>query len=214
MPRVAVCLHGFLRTGASMQALALTLRRAGYAEVIAPTFGHHLRPLDDNASRAAAAFARLAARHPDAEIDVVTHSMGGLLARAALAHPDAPPVRRVVMLSPPNRGALAAAAVRGWVPLHEMGWDPLRELLPGAQDHRPLPAAEIGILTGGRGNTAGYNRWLGADNDAVVRVDEAWLDGAADFHVLPVPHAMMPFSPRIARQVTVFLETGRFEREG
>ena len=211
-PRIAACLHGFLRTGGSMALFAVRLRRAGYREVALPTFGYHLSHMEAHAARAARVLAALAARHPEAELDVVTHSMGGLLARLALSHPEAPPARRVVMLSPPNQGAKAAELVRGMVPLHQLGWDPLHPLLPGVPSAHPVPPAEVGVLTGGRGDERGYNGWLGADNDALVRVDEAALPGATDFHVVEVPHALMPFHPLAAAQTLHFLEYGRFRR--
>lgn len=209
--RVAACFHGFLRTGASMWWIARALERAGYDAVALPTFGYHLFPLETHAERAAAALAELRARHPDATIDVVTHSYGGILARAALATPSAPAVRRVVMLSPPNQGALIAAQVRNLLPVHKVGWDPLGQLLPGVPAARPRPQATIGILTGGTGGR-GYSPWLGEDNDGKVRVDEALLEGAADFLVVPVRHSMMPFSPVARAQILAFLETGRFLR--
>lgn len=210
--RVAACFHGFLRTGASMWWLARGLRRAGYADVALPTFGYHLSPLDGHAERAAAALAALHARHPGATIDLVTHSYGGVLARAALAHPAAPDVHRVVMLSPPNQGARLAEQIRGLLPVHHVGWDPLHQLLPGVPASRPRPQASVGVLTGGNGGK-GYSPWLGEDNDGKVRVDEAALEGAADFLVVPVRHAMMPFSPVALAQVLAFLEHGRFARD-
>lgn len=211
-PRVVVCLHGFLRTGASMAWLGSRLRTAGYAGVSLPTFGYHLRPLSAHAERASELLQRLHEQHPDATIDIVSHSMGGLLTRATLARADAPPVRRVVMLSPPNQGAMAAHHVRSWLPVHRLGWDPLHELLPGVASEHPSPPCEVGVLTGGTGQRAGYNRLLGDDNDFMVRVDEAQLAGTADFHVIPVPHALMPFHSLAARQVVAFFATGRFFR--
>lgn len=210
--RVAACFHGFLRTGASMWWIARALRRHGYAEVALPTFGYHLSPLETHAPKAAAALAALRARHPDAAIDVVTHSYGGILARATLALPEAPAAHRVVMLSPPNQGAKLAAQIRTALPVHVVGWDPLGQLLPGVPAARPRPQAHIGVLTGGTG-AKGYSPWLGEDNDGKVRVDEAALEGAADFHVVPVRHAMMPYSPVALAQITAFLDTGRFARD-
>lgn len=211
VPRVAACFHGFLRTGASMWWIARALERAGYADVALPTFGYHLLPLEAHAERAAAALADLHARHPDACIDIVTHSYGGILARAALAMSGAPAARRVVMLSPPNQGAMLAAQIRNLLPVHKVGWDPLGQLLPGVPATRPRCQACVGILTGGTGGR-GYSPWLGEDNDGKVRVDEALLEGAADFLVVPVRHSMMPFSPVARAQVLAFLETGRFLR--
>ena len=66
------------------------------------------------------------------EIDVVTYSLGGLLLRALLRHN--PPLCRVVMLSPPNQGAEMAEIVRRFLPLHQLGWDPLSPLLSSEND--------------------------------------------------------------------------------
>ncbi len=52
---------------------------------------------------------------PQSQIDLVTHSMGSLLVRAALRNPGVNrKIRRVIMLGPPNRGAfIPAQAIRG-----------------------------------------------------------------------------------------------------
>lgn len=207
--RVAACFHGFLRTGASMWWAARRLRRAGYSDVVLPTFGYHLRPLDAHAAEAAAVLRGLAERYPDAELDLVTHSYGGILARATLARDDAPAVRRVVMLSPPNQGAAAAALVRDFVPVHKLGWDPLGQILPGVPSH-PAPPAEIGIVAGGLGTATGLNPLLGADNDGTVRVDETYLDGQKDHTVVPVHHSLLLLNPRTLDLVVEFLENGGF----
>jgi hypothetical protein len=135
-----------------------------------------------------------------------------VLARAALATGQAPPIRRVVMISPPNQGARMAEKWRRYLPVHRAGWDPLAQFRPGACSVYPSPPAEVGVLAGGLGHARGMNRWLGADNDGTVRVDEAALEGAADFLVIPVQHSWMLLSPRAVAQVTTFLETGRFSR--
>lgn len=195
-----------------MRLVERALLQRGYVATTAPTFGYHLAPLEYHAARAAEALAAIRKAWPDAEIDVVTHSYGGILARAALAQPHAPEVRRIVMVSPPNQGARVAAAFRTWLPVHRAGWDPLAQFLPGAPGALPALTAEVGILTGGRGTVRGMNPWLGADNDGTIRVDEAHLDGAADFLVIPVQHSWMLFSPRALAQVHAFLDNGRFAR--
>lgn len=186
------------------------LRKEGYRSVHAPTFAYHTADLDHHAAHAAKVMARVAERHPDAELDVVTHSYGGVLARAALTRPEAPRVRRLVMLSPPNQGASWAAMVRKALPLHVLGWDPLAQFHPERIAPRPVPEAEIGVLTGGLGHARGFNPLLGADNDGTVRVDEAYLPGANDFRVLPIHHSFMPLSARALDDVVHFLERGRF----
>lgn len=186
------------------------LRAAGYADVALPTFGYHLRAIEDNAALAAAAVRALAARHPGARVDVVTHSYGGVLARVLWAQHEVPPPGRVVMISPPTRGAVAAAYARRALPVHHFGWDPFGQILPGVPEPWPLPPCEVGILTGGTGTTRGMNPVLGDDNDGTVRVDEARHEGAADFAVVSVQHSLTILAPRVLDRVVTFLERGKF----
>lgn len=190
--------------------VARRLRRAGYEHVVMPTFGYHLRALDAHAEEGAIALRTLAEHWPGAEIDVVTHSFGGVLCRAALAQPMMPRVRRIVMLSPPNQGAMAAALARSTFPVHRLGWDPLGAILPGVPATLPAPPAEIGIIAGGTGTPRGLNPWLGGDNDGTVRVDETHLPGEVDRVLLPIQHTMLTISPTALDLVVRFLDTGRF----
>lgn len=210
MPKVCVLLHGFLRTGASMRPLARRLQGRGYEASLSPTFGYHRGTLEQHAARAAALMTAFADRHPYTDVDAVTHSYGGVLLRAALATGAAPPLRRVVMIAPPNQGARLAERIRGYLPLHRTGWDPLAQFLPGAAARFPPPAVEVGILAGGTGTPRGMNPWLGSDNDGTVCVDECHLDGAVELRVIPVQHSWMLYSPRAIAQVLAFLEDGRF----
>lgn len=210
MQRIAICFHGFWRSGAAMYWVARTLKSAGYVEVAHPTFGYHLRPIEANAALAAANVRALCERHPNAELDVVTHSYGGVLARVVWAQHALPEPRRVVMLSPPTRGARAATLVRNVVPVHRLGWDPLGQVMPGVPEHWPLPPGEVGILTGGVGTSRGLNPLLGEDNDGTVRVDEARHDGATDFCVMNVQHSMTLLSPAVGQRIVTFLATGKF----
>ena len=209
-PRVAVAFHGFLRTGAAMWWLARRLRAAGFAEVASPTFGYHLRSIEANAELAAASVRALVARHPGAELHLVTHSYGGILARVAWAQHGLPPLRRGVLLAPPNRGAQAADLARGVLPVHRAGWDPLGQVRPGVPTHWPLPPGEIGILAGGMGTPRGINPLLGGDNDGTVRVDEAHHTDAVEFRVVPVHHSVILLAPGPLDRVVHFLDHGTF----
>jgi hypothetical protein len=65
----------------------------------------------DSAKRLAALIQREAAEHPGVPIDIVAHSQGGLVTRAALAYdidltkPGHPPIASVVTLATPHHGA-------------------------------------------------------------------------------------------------------------
>ncbi len=208
--RVAACFHGFLRTGASMWWVRRFLLASGWERVELPTFVYQSAPLARHADRAVDLLRAISADHDGAPVDLVTHSMGGLLARAVLAHDDVP-VHRIVMLAPPNQGAWMAEQARRILPVHQLGWDPLAPLLPGAPSLLPGgEAAEIGIITGGRGDPRGLIPFVPDDNDGRVRVDEARLDGAREFRVVPYGHASIMVRQPVLDMVARFLIEGSF----
>jgi len=88
--------------------LTLSLRKAGFDAVL---LDYDWR--QDVASNGKALAERIAADGRD-DVALVGHSMGGLVARAALTHPVGAQVSRLVMLGTPNYGSLAAVqALRG-----------------------------------------------------------------------------------------------------
>lgn len=66
--------------------------------------------IDESGKMLAAELGRLAHKHPRRRIALVTHSMGGLVARVAVEDPALDPgnVWRLVMIAPPNQGSLLA----------------------------------------------------------------------------------------------------------
>jgi pimeloyl-ACP methyl ester carboxylesterase len=74
------------------------------------------QPIADSARLLAGELAALGRRQPDRPIALLTFSMGGLVARAAIEDPQLDPgnVERLVMIAPPNRGAVCARFARGF----------------------------------------------------------------------------------------------------
>lgn len=102
---LGVLLFAYLR-------LKLTLRAAG--------FEADFHPYDwrQSVHDSGLALASRIDAEPRRRVLLVTHSMGGLVARAALAHRGSERIERVVQLGTPNRGAYAAVqALRGSYPL-------------------------------------------------------------------------------------------------
>ena len=126
---------------------------------------------------------RLLDGHPPVrQVSFVTHSLGGMALRAALEQDPAwrcrLPIGAVVMLAPPNRGALIARKLDRWTPTALIlgpsfadlaGRGPLPAILP-----EELPLA---IIAGGFGGK-GVNPLLPGDNDGIVQVAETRMAGA------------------------------------
>jgi len=219
-----VLVHGFMRSGASMVPMSMGLRRRGFVPRLVSqwNFSAEIPDLAD------ALFARVMAMRdvfgrtegyvPD--VHFVTHSMGGIVVRSMLSRHEIPGPNRIVMLAPPNRGSRFAQLmhVRWRFPWGE--FDPLRKLLPGEQGSCATagdPDAEIGIIAGEATKASGFP-WslvgpaIDQPHDGKVAVDEAHLDGAVDFIVVPRGHTFIMASPEVIEQTAAFLRNGRFDR--
>lgn len=105
---VVIFIHGFNSTPRRNAALMVPVRRAGFP---AGVFAY---PNDwaiaDSAELLSMQLKKFAASHPEMKIALVTHSMGGLVARACVEDPTLDPgnVARLVMIAPPTHGTLMA----------------------------------------------------------------------------------------------------------
>jgi hypothetical protein len=166
------------------------------------------------------ALAELAARNPGVPIDVFAHSLGGLVARAALtdsARPPPPEVGHLVTFASPHGGAdLAALVVAGRTtaagrtavaltePLRPLGLAAtaasLADLAPGSPFLEALaarsPPAHIRVTS------------IGARHDVVVPAGRTRLKGAGNVVVMPLAanaHDGLPGSAAAQREAALAL---------
>lgn len=210
-----ILLHGLLRTRFSMVRLESRLARAGYP-VWNRGYYSTRRTIDEHAADLAE---DIRERFPrGGPVHFVTHSLGGIVARAYLArHKPTVDVGRLVMLAPPNQGAqivdrlrhlwlFRAVTGKAGVQLGQDGAGPAED-----NGHYLLPAGvEVGIIAGGRGDGRGYAPWIEGDNDGTVSVASTRLSGARDRILLPSIHAFIMNADRAIANVLAFLEDGRF----
>jgi pimeloyl-ACP methyl ester carboxylesterase len=207
-----VLLHGLAAGRLNMWPVHRALSRAGY-RTLNLSYPSRSRSLD----RLIDPLADEIERRARGTVHFVTHSMGGLVARALLSRRRPARLGRVVMLGPPNGGS-------EWVQLlARIGLDELilREarhvLTPDRLDDTSASLGGIdypvGIIAGDRAIDPILPRLvLPRPNDGKVSVAATQLAGAADHIVLRVPHTAMLISPRVHRQAIAFLRDGRFNR--
>ena len=110
---VVLLIHGYNSTPASLEELHRAVHEAGHpAAVLAyPNDG----PLDESAALLSAELQEFAGEHPERRIDIVAHSMGGLVARCVIEDPELDPgnVRRLIMVATPNQGSQLACLPGG-----------------------------------------------------------------------------------------------------
>jgi pimeloyl-ACP methyl ester carboxylesterase len=101
---LVVLIHGLDSDGDMWGSLADLLARDGrqVATFSYPSDG----PIDEDATRLAGALIDLRRSYPGLRVDIITHSMGGLVARDYVEGPDYPGgVDRLIMLATPNTGS-------------------------------------------------------------------------------------------------------------
>lgn len=147
------------------------------------------------------------------EINLVVHSMGGLVVRSMLMQETDPRLKRMVMMGVPNNGAVPADILKS-NPLFKSLLGPAGQQLGTEEDglipKLPIPDFEFGILAGGKGDNKGFNPLLKGDDDGTVSVESTRLDGAADFLRLPVLHSFLMHNDKCVEAATNFLQSGKF----
>ena len=202
--RPILLLHGLWLRSPSLLPLARRLRAAGFE---CQRFDYVT--VGDTPERAAEQLCQQLRDAAPARVDLVAHSLGGMIALEALRRVPELGVHRVVCLGSPLRGSSTAAALARWrigPTLLGRSADLLQNGLPDWQGR-----AEVGVIAGSR--PLGLGRLihrLPPPHDGTVRVAETELPGLADHLVLDTTHTGMLFSPAVARQVVAFLHDGRF----
>ncbi len=193
---LVVVMHGMGRTARSMRPVEEALREAGY-DVLNIGYSSYCCSIPElGATVRREIEAKRLPTH--ARIHFVGHSLGNIIARWVIAQDDAPKgVGRLVMLAPPNQGALMAnrfAPVAGWLlePIDE-----LRNDTSATVRKIPTPpGVEIGVIAG--------------RDDSTVRLEETHVAGETAHIVVKGNHTFIMREREVHRLTVEFLRTGKF----
>jgi predicted alpha/beta hydrolase family esterase len=181
-PKPVLLIHGVLCNGAVFRLLVRRLEQAGFG----PVRTLDLEPLDANiechASRVAHELAAMQRECGGEAVAIIAHSMGGLVARAALRMIGTATVSRVVTIATPHHGTAVAGL------LHSK---PMRQMSP----HSPW----IRTLNATHGPAAApITSIYSLDDEFVAPPSSASLDGARNVELRGVGH----FGLLVSRQAS------------
>lgn len=209
--QVVVLVHGLGRTDWSMARLADALQGAGFA-TCNQEYPSRKQTVPELSAYVANAVERVN-RQGYETVHLVTHSLGGILARYWLQRADLPGEGRVVMLSPPNHGSEVIDALGDhtwfrWI----MG--PAALELATTDDalvNRIEPIdVPVGVITGTRSSDPWFNVLFQGDHDGKVSVASARLSEADGFRLVEAGHTFIMNDEDVRFWVAFFLTNGFF----
>jgi pimeloyl-ACP methyl ester carboxylesterase len=210
MPReVVIYVHGLWLTG--REAVLLRHRLAREFDFDVHTFRYP--SVRSSMSEIVEALRAYVQRLAPATLNLVGHSLGGLVIYRFLERYPEQPEGRVVFLGTPSvscRAAITAGRMRWAAAL--MGQCIAEELLV-TRERGWRFARSVGVIAGDR--SLGLGRLFARfdePNDGAIAVRETRLAGASEHLTLPVSHSGMLFSARVAHEAGHFLRNGRFGR--
>ena len=216
-----ILIHGLHQTAWIMRPLAKRLQVAGF-----DTHQYGYRSMCDDIKTNSARLNDWLENHhhPDQPIDLVGHSLGGLIIRDFVTQYPKWQIGRCVTLGTPHMGSICADYI--WRLSPAVVGRSYVDALDGTV--APLPKhIELGVIAGNRPYGMGqlflhhHNRKLRkADvpplkqqlvHDGTVYVEETKLEAATDHLILPVSHTSMLINKEVAKQTIYFLQHGQFE---
>ena len=208
-----ILLHGLAKSGSSMEKLEQALAHAGYTPVNV-SYPSTDFPIERLAGPAIAPALDQCRDH--AQVNFVTHSMGGILVRQYLSQVKIDNLKHVVMLGPPNQGSEVVDKLGTFPGFHFIFGDAGLQLGTGEMSvPNQLGAAtfDVGIIAGTRSINPILSTLLPQKDDGKVTVERTKLAGMHDHLEMPVTHVFMMKNTQMINQVLYYLEHGEFLRQ-
>lgn len=196
-----VLVHGLMRTSLSMWPLKLFLHRQGY-HVYSYSYPSAKYSIHEHGVYLNQFLKELSAKNPGIKIHFITHSLGGIITREALAMFSKEQLKNIgylIMLAPPNQGSKLAKLSTQMFPTLTSPIKPLAELSSDYRayvHHVPVPNIKMGIIAG--------------QHDAKVRPFEARLQGQEAPMVVNSNHTFIMNNTKTKELIMHFLQKGTF----
>ncbi len=203
------CVHGFLRKCSSMKGIGKAFQRRGYHAYLWD-YPSRKKSIEEHAVDLAVELKERARQNPNEPIHFVTHSLGGIILRAALNHPDCPEEAkkgRAVLLSPPNQGSCYGRFLNHFRPIRKLVGKKAGMQLLNSQNFEHLGqfpiSMDILVISG----TCSWNPFIKGINDGTVRVIEGCLTTPHKHITIFSGHCWMMFSDPVITNSLEFISS-------
>jgi pimeloyl-ACP methyl ester carboxylesterase len=204
--RAAILLHGLWNSPGIMSGIAERLAAEGWAtaNICYPSRRLPLAAHAQATSRVAAGLADDGAT----DIALIGHSLGGLVARAAMAHApkDGWNPTSLVLIGSPARGSAIAGRFQNLPGFNHIVGACAPALTPAGAAPIPPPACPKTLVIAGGNGAHGYNPLLPGDDDGLIAVAETRLPGhETAFTRVRALHKTLPLRPETIAACCGFL---------
>lgn len=212
-----ILLHGIFTSGVRMTRIHHRLHKEGYA-VLSITYPSRSMCIEEIAEHIAPLLEGFSTRYHT--LHMVGYSMGGLVARAYLAHGDAVPISRLVCIGTPNKGTEYIDRLRkhrrlkqffsalGGPSGNSLGTEETYGSIMRTLGDVAPPNTETGIIAGITKFTMGIT--IPRPHDGYVPVARTILSGMKDLTVVHHSHINLPLREQVVREVVHFITHGSF----
>lgn len=201
---LVILLHGLWRSHRAMEPLARTLHASGFSTLNIP-YPSSRRSIPELVQSLHPLIERESSRR---QTHWLTHSLGGILARALLAQ-GAPPPQRLAMLAPPNQGSEIVDHL-AHSPVLSRFLGPAGRALGTLGTPTDLPAppssVETMVIMGRRSSIPLFRPLLNGENDGIVTVERGKLPNCPHFHVVDADHTFIQIHPDTIRLCLDFFQ--------
>lgn len=155
----------------------------------------------------------IAKNRPGEPIHFVSHSVGGVIVRTAVNHPDCPAeakIGKAILLGPPNKGSALArrfqrCPLANWIFGEKTGRQLLYFKEEDIQRLGLFPESMQLLVVAGQHGSPFTSRWMREPNDGKVTIEETKLATPHKHCVLDVSHTWIMTSRQCISIATKFL---------